>query len=113
MESMDPIFATLAEPVRRQIVDILKRRPRRAGELAELLSMSPQAMSRQLRVLRQNGLVEERADESDARARVYSLRSEPFAELQAWLEEVAGFWTRQLQSFKAHAERKYPKRRRK
>jgi DNA-binding transcriptional ArsR family regulator len=102
---LDPIFATLAEPARREIVEILKRRPCRAGELADFLGMSPQATSRHLRMLRRHGIVEERADEDDARARVYRLRPEPFARLQEWLEEVAAFWTEQLESFKAHAER--------
>ena len=106
MEALDPIFETLSDPIRREIVEILKVGPRRAGELAELLAMSPQAMSRHLRMLRQNGLVEEREAANDARVRMYRLRREPFSRLQAWLEDVAAFWTEQLGSFKKHAERK-------
>jgi DNA-binding transcriptional ArsR family regulator len=107
---VEDIFVTLAEPSRREIVEILKRRPRRAGELSDLLDMSPQAMSRHLRMLRKTGLVQERIDETDARARVYSLRPERFVELQEWLEEIARFWTEQLHAFKEHAEKKKKKR---
>jgi DNA-binding transcriptional ArsR family regulator len=103
---VEDIFVTLAEPSRREIVEILKKRPRRAGELAEMLAMSPQATSRHLRMLRKTGLIQERIDDEDARARVYSLRPERFVELQEWLEEIARFWTAQLQSFKKHAEKK-------
>ena len=66
-------------------------------------------MSRHLRVLRASGLVkvdvEEEQVEQDARLRVYRLRPEPFAGLQAWLDQVQAFWTDQLEAFKAHVER--------
>ena len=63
-------------------------------------------LSRHLRVLRQAGLVEEASLDSDARVRVYRLRREPFVGLREWLDEVEGFWTDQLASFKRHAEAK-------
>lgn len=106
---LDPIWATLAEPARRDIVEVLKHGPLRAGQIAHRLHMSPQAMSRHLRMLRRHKLVEEEPDDQDARARVYRLRREPFAELQDWLEEVASFWTGQLGAFKKHAEKRKPK----
>jgi DNA-binding transcriptional ArsR family regulator len=102
---LDDILTTLAEPTRRRIVDILRMKPRRAGELAHIFAMSQPAMSKHLRVLRQHGLVEEESLAEDARVRVYRLKPEPFAQLQRWLEKVASFWTDQLASFKAHAEK--------
>lgn len=101
---MDRAFAALAEPTRRGVVELLRTEPRRAGDLAQALSMSPPALSRHLRVLRQNGLVEETALPEDARVRVYRLRPEPFAALRSWLDETEAFWTTQLASFKAYAE---------
>ncbi|HVH43056.1 MAG TPA: metalloregulator ArsR/SmtB family transcription factor [Labilithrix sp.] len=105
MSQLDRTLAALADPTRRGVVDLLRRRPRRAGELAEALDMSPPAMSRHLRVLRSTGLVEEALDEEDARVRVYTLRKEPFDALRSWLEEVEAFWTLELASFKEYAER--------
>lgn len=67
--------------------------------------MSPPAMSRHLRVLRRSGLVEEESLDEDARVRVYRLRREPFDELDRWVDDVRAFWTAELASFKAHAER--------
>jgi DNA-binding transcriptional ArsR family regulator len=66
--------------------------------------MSPPAMSRHLKVLRQTGLIEPASDDADARAKVYRLRPEPFSALRDWLDQVERFWGDQLASFKAHAE---------
>ncbi len=56
-------------------------------------------MSRHLRVLRTNGLVEEKRNAGDARARFYQLRPEPIDELSTWIGDVQRFWDDQLESF--------------
>ena len=109
--NLDATLAALADPTRRQVVELLRERPRRAGELAARTRMSPPAMSRHLRVLRATGLVEVEAPGDDARARVYRLRPQPFADLQAWLDQVQAFWDEQLGAFKAHTERRARRRR--
>jgi DNA-binding transcriptional ArsR family regulator len=72
--------------------------------------MQPTAMSRHLRVLRTTGVVEVESAPDDARERVYRLRPDAFVAMQAWLDQVQAFWSEQLESFKAHANR--PGRRR-
>lgn len=104
MAELDRTLAALADPTRRGVIDVLRARPCRAGELAQALDMTPAGLSRHLRVLRRSGLVEERILEEDARVRVYQLRPEPFAMLRSWVEDVEEFWGDQLASFKAHAE---------
>jgi DNA-binding transcriptional ArsR family regulator len=103
--SLDATLAALADPTRRGVIDLLRRKPRRAGELADALSMSAPAMSRHLRVLRKAGLVDERELDDDARVRVYRLRPERFGALRTWLDQVEAFWGGQLDAFKTHAER--------
>jgi len=103
--NVDTTLQALAEPTRRRLVDLLRDGPRRAGELAESLGMTPPATSRHLRVLRSSGLVEVSWSDEDARLRVYRLRPEPFAALQAWLDQLDAFWGEQLGSFKRRAER--------
>lgn len=114
MSELDRTLAALADPTRREVVELLKKKPRRAGELAEALEMTPPAMSRHLRVLRRSGLVEEdRASDDtveDARVRVYRLKHEPFTALRRWLDDVETFWTRELDAFKTYAEKKKGKR---
>jgi DNA-binding transcriptional ArsR family regulator len=102
---IDRTLAALADPTRRAVIQRLRTRPHRAGELADLMLTSRPAMSRHLRILRRAGLVEENELEDDARVRLYRLRQERFLELHAWLDEVEGFWTDQLEAFKEHVER--------
>jgi len=109
--AIDLTFAALADPTRRSAVELLRREPRRSGDLAAALHTSPAAMSRHLRVLRRSGLVEEDGLEDDARVRVYRLRPEPFSALRRWLDEVERFWTAELDAFKTHAERTRKKKR--
>ena len=110
---LDRTLSALADPTRRRVVELLRRRPHRAGELAAAFRATPPAMSRHLRVLRTRGLVEEERLEGDARVRIYRLRREPFEALQAWLRELELFWSDQLESFAAHVGRREGARARK
>jgi len=103
--ALDAAFAALAEPQRRRAVELLRARPRRAGELAEALGLSAPAMSRHLRALKESGFVEETHPDFDARVRIYALKGEGVAAIKAWVDETEALWTRQLASFKAHVER--------
>lgn len=103
--SLDGTFEALSDPTRRGVIDLLRKEPRRAGDLADALGQSRPAMSKHLRVLRATGLIEHNSDDTDARAKVYRLRPEPFLALRDWLEEVERFWTLELAAFKAHAEK--------
>lgn len=102
---LDATLAALADPTRRRIVELLRERPRRAGELAAAFDVSAPAVSRHLRVLRRSGVVTGRGADDDARLRVYELRQEPFTALQAWLDQVQAFWTDQLGAFRVHVEK--------
>jgi DNA-binding transcriptional ArsR family regulator len=102
---VDDAFAALADPARRRAVELLARQPRRAGELAEALRVTPSAMSKHLRVLRERGLVTETHPAHDTRVRIYTLRPLPMADLRAWLDMAERGWTEQLAAFAAHLER--------
>jgi len=102
--SVDRVLAALADPRRRQVVDLLRERPRTAGDLARAVGLNPPALSRHLRSLRRGGLVEERHPEFDARVRVYSLRPAPMLHLKKWLEETERLWSLQLSAFREHME---------
>jgi len=102
--SVDATLAALADPVRRRAVELLAAEPRRAGELAEALAVSPPVMSRHLRVLRTADIVEEEHPPFDARVRIYSLRSARMTELRSWLAATEAGWAEQLSALKAHLE---------
>lgn len=80
---MQATLSALAEPNRLQIVELLRRKPRAVGEIAARLGLRQPQVSKHLRVLSDAGLVEVRPV---AQQRIYSLRAEPFKELDVWLE---------------------------
>jgi DNA-binding transcriptional ArsR family regulator len=104
-DDLDTVISALADPTRRRLVELLGNGPRRAGELADGVGMAATTMTRHLRTLRDAGLVDVVPVEDDARGRVYSLRQDRLVALQSWVDQVSAFWSEQLGSFKAHAER--------
>ena len=93
----------LAEPSRRQILDLLRERERSVGELVAQLQLSQPGVSKHLRVLRNAGLVDVRAE---AQRRLYRLRAEPLAELDAWIAPYRRLWSAHLDALEAHLDRK-------
>jgi DNA-binding transcriptional ArsR family regulator len=108
---IDDTLLALADSTRRRVVDLLRKKPQRAGDLAAALSVSAPLMSRHLRILRKSGVIENVTVGHDARVRLYRLRPERFAMLRGWLEQVESFWAAELSSFKAHTERTRGRRR--
>ena len=96
---MTQLFEVIAEPSRRRVLDLLLAQDRTVGELVDALRMSQPAVSKHLRVLREAGLVEARVD---AQRRVYRLRPEPLADVDAWLDPYRRFWRDRLASLQRH-----------
>ena len=93
MATSDRIFLALANPVRRELLEILARQQLSAGELSERFELSRPAVAEHLKVLREAGLV---ADEPQGRHRIYRLTAEPLAELNDWLHPFERFWRGRL-----------------
>jgi DNA-binding transcriptional ArsR family regulator len=98
------IFGALADPTRRQVVQLLSQGPRRASDIAESAGTSGPAMSRHLRVLLEAGIVVDERLPGDARVRVFRLRPGSMVAIQAWLDQLQAHWDVQLRSFKRHVE---------
>ena len=94
-------YAALAEPHRRQILDLLRNGERTVSELVGQLSISQPGVSKHLRVLREAGLVEIRPD---GRRRWYGLRPQPLAEVDQWLEPYREYWAGRLDALERHLE---------
>ena len=93
----------LAEPRRVAILELLRDRERPVGELVDELGVSQPGVSKHLRVLRDAGLVDVRAD---GQRRLYRVRPEPLVELDAWLEPYRALWTTHLDRLEAHLDRR-------
>jgi DNA-binding transcriptional ArsR family regulator len=95
------VFEVLAEPRRREILDLLCEHERTVGEIVERIPISQPGVSKHLRVLRDAGLV---ASTADAQRRVYAVRAEPLAEVAAWLEPYRRLWAGRLDALERHLE---------
>jgi DNA-binding transcriptional ArsR family regulator len=95
------VFDVLAEPKRRQILDLLRADERAVNELVEALGLSQPAVSKHLRTLREAGLVTAR---TDGQRRLYRLRPEPLRELDGWLEPYRRLWDQRLDALEQHLD---------
>jgi DNA-binding transcriptional ArsR family regulator len=86
-------LTALADPKRRQIVQMLSRGERSAGEIAGEFAISAPAISQHLRVLREAKLVAVRVD---AQRRIYRLNRAGLDEIEAWLNQMRRFWSGRL-----------------
>lgn len=90
------VFQTLADPTRRQILEVLRRGEQQVGDVVAQMGIHQSGVSRHLRILLEAGFVEVRPD---GQRRLYSLRPEPFEELQGWLSTYRRLWEERLDRF--------------
>ena len=99
--TVNATLEVLATPTRRQILDALREGEQPVSELVRRVAISQPAVSKQLRILRDAGLVTVRPD---GRRRIYSLRSEPLAELAEWLAPYRELWRSSLDKLERHLD---------
>lgn len=90
---MEAVLHAVADPSRRIVLEILRQHPATAGELAAALPIARPGVSRHLRVLREAGLVDVR---QESQRRIYTLRPEPLAEVDEWLDGYRALWQNRL-----------------
>jgi DNA-binding transcriptional ArsR family regulator len=98
---MDVAFA-IADPVRREILMLLRERGLSAGDISGRFDISRPAVSRHLRVLRECGLV---VDEVRGRERWYRVETAPLAPLVQWLAELHNRWSGPLDALRTEVYR--------
>jgi DNA-binding transcriptional ArsR family regulator len=94
-------YGAIADPTRRQILDLLSEGEIPAGELASHFSVSRPAVSRHLRVLRGARLVRETRR---GRHRFYALNAGPLREVDSWVRRYERFWRESMDAFKRYLE---------
>jgi DNA-binding transcriptional ArsR family regulator len=97
------MFAVLADPTRRRILELLAEEEQPVGGLVDALSISQPGVSKHLRVLREAGVV---SAQTRAQQRVYRLEPGPFRELDAWLAPYRRMWTHHLGELERHLDRR-------
>jgi DNA-binding transcriptional ArsR family regulator len=98
----DTALAALADPTRREVFERLRSGPRAVGEIAKEMPVSRPAVSQHLKVLKEAGLV---ADRAEGARRVYYIDPHGLGPLRKWLDQ---FWDQALVAFQAEVERSRP-----
>ena len=95
------VFNAIAEPRRRQIIELLRGRQHAVGELVDRLRIPQPAVSKHLGVLRRMGLV---SVEKQGQQRFYRLEAEKLKTVHDWVKMYERYWSHQLDRIKARAE---------
>jgi DNA-binding transcriptional ArsR family regulator len=95
-------FQALADPTRRRIIAALREGEKQVGDLIAPAGVHQSGVSRHLRILHEAGFVSMRPQ---GQLRLYSLRPEPFRELETWLAQYRGLWEARLDRFGAALEK--------
>ena len=91
----------MAEPKRRQIIELLAAGELPVGELVSRLRSSQPSISKHLRILREAGFVTARVD---AQRRVYALDPRPLRDLDDWVGRFRPFWSARLDALERHLD---------
>lgn len=107
---MDRVASAIADPTRREILELLRADRLTAGDIAAHFSVSRPAISRHLRVLRESGLIR---DELVGRQRFYVMDPAPLREVTAWIARFdrAATWDRRLDALATEVYRTRRERR--
>jgi len=93
----DPVFAAVADPTRRRVLDVLRSDECSVREITDAVDVSQSAVSQHLKVLREAGVVSVRAEGT---RRLYRVQVDGLASVRAWVDS---FWDDALGAFAAHA----------
>src|SRR6202166_1065477 len=97
------VFQTLADPIRLRIVETLGDGEQAVNDLVDKVEIHQSGVSRHLRILHEAGFVKVRPE---GQKRLYSLRPEPFRELDAWVANYRTLWEARLDKFSEALRRK-------
>ena len=97
--SLNSVFAAVADPTRRAILERLSQNPARVTDIARNFSVSLNAVSKHLMVLEDAGLIKR---EVVGREHKLSLNGEPLQEAADWMMEMRSFWETRLDAFEQH-----------
>ena len=100
---MSDLFEILADPKRRRIVETLQGGESAVGDLVDRIDIHQSGVSRHLRILHDAGFVTVRAE---GQRRFYSLRVEPFQELDSWIAKYRNLWEARLNRFAVELNRR-------
>jgi len=97
------VFQILADPMRLRIVESLRGGEQAVNDIVDRVDIHQSGVSRHLRILHEAGFVKVRPE---GPKRLYSLRAEPFRELDVWIDRYRALWEARLDRFEQELERR-------
>jgi DNA-binding transcriptional ArsR family regulator len=97
----DAVFRAIADPTRREILNLLRGGQHTVGQLAKNFRISRPAISKHLRLLRSAGLI---VTHQDGTARVCDLNAKPLRAINDWLRDYEAYWSKTMRSLKSYVE---------
>jgi DNA-binding transcriptional ArsR family regulator len=100
------VFQAIADPTRRKIIDLVTRETMNVNAIAEKLKMSQPAVSQQLKILKECGIIE---IETIGRERHCKVQTEKLVPAFLWLEQYQKQWTKRIDSFENYVNKLHSK----
>ena len=110
METRRDVFQAIADPTRRQIIEMIARRSLNVNEIAENFEVSRQAVSLHVKILMECGLV---VIKKQGRERYCEAKLDQLNDVAEWVEYCKQFWSTQFNSLEKYLKKKHTGKKRK
>jgi DNA-binding transcriptional ArsR family regulator len=101
-ESRRDVFQAIADPTRRKIIDLISRQPMNLGTIAEYFDISRPAISQQIKILSECGIVEIKRE---GRETYCSIQPEELKKIANWIGRYAGLWEKRIDAFENYVNK--------
>ena len=102
MEARRDVFQAIADPTRRQIIDIIAKQPLNLNSVAEKFDMSRQAVSLHIKILEECGLIMLR---QEGRERYCEVKFDKLNEVSVWVDQYKQHWEQKLDSMETYLKK--------
>jgi DNA-binding transcriptional ArsR family regulator len=106
-ESRRDVFQAIADPTRRRIIDLLSRKSMNLGTIAEYFDISRPAISQQIKILSECGIVEIKRD---GRETFCSIQSAELKKIADWVDRYSGLWESRIDAFEDYVNKLHAKK---
>jgi DNA-binding transcriptional ArsR family regulator len=109
-ESRRDVFQAIADPTRRKIIDLISHQPMNLKTIAEYFDISRPAISQQIKILNECGLIE---ITKEGRETFCSIRPDELKKIAQWIGQYQDLWEERIDSFEAYLNKLQSKKNKK
>jgi DNA-binding transcriptional ArsR family regulator len=106
-ETRRDAFQAIADPTRRKIIDLISQQPMNLGTIAEYFKISRPAISQQIKILHECGLV---VIKREGRETICCIQPKQLKKIADWAGKYAGLWEERIDSFEAYVNMQHTKK---